>query len=639
MKAIVGKDTISELLIYGGVSCVFWTLTLQTTIKYIWLTLKADNNGEGGIFSLYALIRKRGKWLLIPALIGGSTLLADGIITPSISISAAVEGLDQIEIFRGIETKTTMTIVIVILSVLFFIQQFGTSIIGRAFGPMMLIWFSMLLILGAIQVAEHPSILQAISPHWGIKLLMEYPSGIVLLGAVFLCTTGAEALYSDLGHCGRGNIRVSWIFVKSALVMTYLGQSAYLISEMNGQALAGANPFYLIMPEWFRLIGVVIATFATLIASQALISGSFTLVNEAVSLNLWPKSKVVYPSEVRGQLFLPGLNMALYFGCVGIVLYFEKSHNMESAYGLAITLTMITTTILLYQFLRKIKVGVLLAGLMLAIYLVIEFGFLWANAHKFVEGGWVSMAISVGLLFIMLVWYNAHLIKRKYTTFKSSDEYLGVLKELSRDYEVPKYATHLVYLTASESPESIEWKALYSIYRKQPKRADIYWFVHVTTLDSPYTMEYKVQTLAEDDVVWVEFRLGFRVPPRINLYFRKVVEDMVKKGEVNITSRYPSLSKYQMAGDFRFVVLERFLSYNVDYSAKEKFILKTYYFLKRFTPSDAQSYGLDTSNVTIEKIPLAVPKPIRLDMKRVEAPENEDERAISEGAEIRRGNV
>lgn len=611
MKAIVGNRTIDEHLILGGLSCVFWTLTLQTTIKYVILTLRADNNGEGGIFSLYALVRKQGKWLLFPAILGGSTLLADGIITPSISIASAVEGLLVIN-----PDIPTVPIVIFILTILFFLQQFGTTLIGRAFGPIMFIWFSMLMVLGLGYAIQYPSVFKALNPFYAFDFLINYPGAFWLLGAVFLCTTGAEALYSDLGHCGRGNIRISWIYVKTALFMNYLGQGAYLLSH-NGEKLNG-NPFYLIMPDWFLIPGIVIATLATIIASQALISGSFTLISEAILLNLWPKSRIKYPSDIKGQLYIPSINRLLWVGCVFVMLYFQKSEHMEAAYGLAITLTMLMTTVLLFNYLKVNKYSPVLSYGALIFFLSVEFGFLFANIHKFPEGGWISLAISMFLFFVMYVWYGAGVIKRRYTEFIPFDgRQREMLKALSTDETVPKFATHLVYLTSAESKERIEWKTFYSIFRKQPKRADLYWFIHVTTLDEPHTMEYKAEVLADDDIVWIEFRLGFRVQPRINLFFRKAVEDLVKRNEVILTSRYPSLQKYDQPGDFRFVVIERYLSYGVEFPLFQKFILESYFLIKKFTLTEGKSFGLDTSSVTVEKIPLTIPNTNEIRMTRV----------------------
>ncbi len=598
-------DYIDPVLVLGGISCVIWTLTLQTTIKYVMLTLNADNNGEGGIFSLYALVRRRGAWLSAVAIIGGAALLADGVITPPISVASAVEGLRAI--YPNIPT---VPIVIGIIAGLFLLQSFGTQIVGKAFGPIMLLWFTMLGVLGALWITKNPVILKAINPYYAYQLLVNYPGGFWLLGSVFLCTTGAEALYSDLGHCGKGNIRISWAFVKTALLLNYMGQGAWLLTN-QGQQLAGRNPFYELMPPWFLLFGIGLATVAAVIASQALITGSFTLVAEAIRLNMWPKVKLNYPTDVKGQLFVPSMNRLLLVGCIGVVLFFRESSNMEAAYGLAITLTMLMTTILLTVWLRKIKrVALPLVALFVLVYGLIEGSFMVANLIKFPHGGWVSLAIGSALMSVMYVWLKAFYIKRRLTDFVKMEPYIEPLKQLSNDDSISKYATHLVFLTSAERASEIEQKIIYSIFQKRPKRADIYWFIHVDTTDEPYTMEYKVTELAPDDVFRINFRLGFRVQQRINLFFRKVVEDLVRNKEVDITSRYSSLSQRHVVGDFRFVVLEKYLSVENDFPTQEKLVMQAYFYIKQFISGEAQYFGLDTSSVKMEKVPLVI-APVR----------------------------
>jgi KUP system potassium uptake protein len=612
MKAIIGNAPISEALVYGGISCVFWTLTLQTTLKYVLLTLQADNKGEGGIFSLYTLIRRRASWLIVPAMVGGAALLADGIITPPISVSSAIEGLRIIY-----PTIPTVPIVLAILTGLFLMQSFGTEIVGKAFGPIMLVWFSMLASLGALSLLHHPEILQALNPYYAYNLLVHYPNGFWLLGAVFLCTTGAEALYSDLGHCGRPNIRLSWAFVKMSLVLNYLGQGAWLMTQ-EGQVLRG-NPFYGIMPDWFLLTGITVATIAAIIASQALVSGSFTLISEAIRLNLWPRVKLVYPTNLKGQLFVPSINWLLWLGCVGVVLYFRESEHMEAAYGLAITMAMLSTTLLMSYYLYTRFKSRMLVSLFLVVYLAIELSFLVANLSKFPHGGWVTLLIGALLLAVMYTWINAFYIKRSLTDYVRLKDYLPALKELSSDETIPKYTTHLVFMTSAPKPKEIESKIIYSIFQKRPKRADIYWFIHVETTDEPYTSEYKVKHIAGDEVIRIDFRLGFRVEQRINLFFRKVVEELVENGEVDITSRYHSLSKQHLIGDFRFVVLEKFLSYENDLPFKKRLIMEWYFNIKQFTSSESKWFGLDTSSVKVEKVPLVI-KPVKLpQLKRVMA--------------------
>ncbi|MCF2491572.1 KUP/HAK/KT family potassium transporter [Dyadobacter sp. CY347] len=613
MQAIILNEIITEEIIYGAISCIFWTLTLQTTVKYVILILRADNKGEGGIFALYALVRKHAKWLTVPAVIGGSTLLADGIITPPISVSSAVEGLQLI--YPNIQT---VPIVIGILTLIFVIQAFGTKVVGRAFGPIMITWFVMLGVLGLFQILEHPEILKALNPVFGYDLITKHPGGFWILGAVFLCTTGAEALYSDLGHCGRENIRVSWVFVKICLLLNYFGQGAWLLSEM-GNLLEARKPFYEIMPEWWLLPGVVIATLAAIIASQAVITGSFTLISEAIRLNFWPKVRLIYPSDQKGQLYVPSINWLLWLGCCGVVLYFGKSSNMEAAYGLAITLTMIMTTILFsyYLYMKRVNLWIVIAFMLF--YLCIEGMFLGANLLKFTHGGWFTILIGTVVAGLMTVWLKAFYIKLRLTEYTKLEKYLPALHELSRDISIPKYTTHLVFMTNASRATEIETKVIYSIFQKRPKRADVYWFIHVDITDDPYTMEYKV--LSDDDnndnVIKINFRLGFRVDQRINMFFRKVVEDMVMNKEVDITSRYESLSRQNITGDFRFVVLERFLSFENDLPLFEQLVMKTYFFVKDFTTAEDKWFGLDSSSVKVEKVPLIIRPVENVKLRRV----------------------
>jgi KUP system potassium uptake protein len=640
-SAIISGKEINETLVIGGLSCIIWTLTLQTTVKYVILTLQADNRGEGGIFSLYTLVRRRKKWLVAPAMIGGAALLADGMITPPITVTAAIEGLKQIPQIPWLSNITEMQIVYIVIGIIammFFLQQFGTASIGKLFGPIMTLWFCMLAILGIIHLSDDFGILKAFSPHYAIVLLTKYPSGFWILGSVFLCTTGAEALYSDLGHCGKWNIRYSWIFVKTCLILNYLGQGAWLLSHHTGKTFANSsmlsdslimakfsnvqlltqNPFYGVMPQWFILFGIIIATAAAIIASQALISGSFTLISEAMRLNLWPRLKIIYPTEERGQLFIPSINFLLFLGCCGITLYFKNSSNMEGAYGLAITLCMIATSILFANYLVLHRVNSVLIYIYLLVYFAIESSFLFANLEKFPHGGYVTFIIGGALFLVMFIWFKSRKIKNRYVEFVRLDHYLPLLQELSNDNTINKYATHLIYLTSANNPKEIEHKIIHSILNRKPKRADIYWFVHVDTLDDPYTCEYEVQTIIPNEVIRIEFKLGFRMEPRINLMFRKVVEEMVHNREVNIVSRYESLQRNNIVGDFEFIVLEKFLSQDNELPFLERVVMKLYFWLKTISLSEERGFGLDPSYVKVEKFPLIVAPVTNIRLKRLD---------------------
>jgi len=612
-KSIIGEDAITADVVLGSLSCIFWTLTLQTTVKYVIITLRADNKGEGGIFSLFTLVRRMpSKWLYIPAIIGGSTLLADGMITPPISVSSAVEGMLVLN-----PSIPTIPIVIIILSALFTIQQFGTKFVGKFFGPLMLVWFSMLAVLGLSQLIGGFSVFKAINPYYGYNLLVNRPQGFWILGAIFLCTTGAEALYSDLGHCGRGNIRITWVFVKTTLLINYFGQGAWLLSH-EGQLLEGSNPFFAVMPQWFLITGIIISTGAAVVASQAMISGSFTLINEAIRLNFWPKVKVKFPTDLRGQLYIPSVNWMLLAGCICVVLFFRESANMEAAYGLAIIMTMMGTTTLLAFYVRLKHWNVVLRTLMISGFAIIEIAFLIANLRKFTHGGWVTLLIALILLIVMFMWYQARKIKNRYVEFVKIKTYFGMLKDLSDDTSVPKYSTHLVYLTSADRTSEIESKVMYSILQKQPKRADIYWFVHVHVTDEPYQMEYSVKHLVPNDVIRVDIILGFRVEPRINLMFRQVVADLVNNREVDIISRYESLNKNNVIGDFRFIVIEKFLSYDNEIPFYTKIVLDIYFLLKELSMTEEKAFGLDTSSVVIEKAPLIISPAKHINLKRID---------------------
>lgn len=628
-NSIITNRVVTEELILGSLSCIIWTITLVTTIKYVLMVLNADNKGEGGTFSLYALVRRREKWLVIPAMIGGAALLADGIITPPISVTSAIEGLKEIPSLATMPQKTIIIIVISILVLFFAMQQFGTESIGKLFGPIMFIWFTMLAILGIIHISDHFIILKAINPYYAINFLAKYPNGFWLLGAVFLCTTGAEALYSDMGHCGRQNIRVSWIYVKSCLLLNYFGQGASLLKNHSNQlvdaktkALLGINAFYDLMPSWFIFFGVLIATSAAIIASQAMITGSFTLISESLRLNLWPKMKVKFPSNERGQIYVPGINTLMFLGCIGVVLYFQESSKMEAAYGLAIVITMMATTILFSNYLVMKRKNSILIYIFLGFYLILELAFLVALMQKFLHGGYITLILG-GLMFCtMYVWYRSRKIKNRYVEFVRLNTYLTQLKQLSEDQSIPKYATHLVYMSSANNASEIEHKIIYSILNKKPKRADIYWFVHVDVLDEPNTCEYSVQHIVPNDVIRVEFRLGFRVEHKINLMFKKVVQDLVENKEVDFTSKYESFGQQTMTGDFQFVVLEKFLSYDNELPFFERVIMKLYFWLKEISLSEEKGFGLDTHNVTVEKFPLIVAPVNNLKLCRIKPPQS-----------------
>jgi len=600
LKAIIGHRQIDEVLVYGGVSCVFWTLVFQTSIKYIWLTLKADNEGEGGIFSLYALVRRYGKKLVIPTILGATTLLADGIITPPISIASAVEGLEMV---KGLEHLPTIPIVVIILTLLFFFQRFGTQKVGSVFGPAMVIWFSMLLVVGLNQVMAHPEVLQALNPYYGYELLVRYPHGFWLLGAVFLATTGAEALYSDLGHCGRRSIRISWVFVKICLVMSYLGQAAWLMHQGN-PLLDGRNPFFEMMPAWFLLPGIIIATLATIIASQALISGSYTLISEAMNLNFWPRVTVRRPTDMKGQIYIPSVNTILWVGCVTMIIYFKSSTHMEAAYGFSITVAMMMTTILLSYFLIfKLRWNKWLVFAILFVFASIELSFFIANVAKIKER-WMFLFFELFIFLVMYICFYARKVNNKFVKFVDLSKFTSRFMELSQDDSIPKFSTHLIYLTKANSKHEIEERIINSVFARKPKRADVYWFVHIHRTENPYSLTYDVTELIDDKVIKINIHVGFRIPPRTELYFKKIVRDLVANKELNLHIRPDGSTKYNAEPDFKFVIQERFLSVDNDFPIREGLLLRAYFFLNRLGQSDENAFGLDKSDIQVEQIPL-----------------------------------
>ena len=602
MKAIVraGNPVNAEYII-GAVSCIIWTLTLQTTVKYVLIALRADNKGEGGILALYALIRRHSrKWFYFLAIIGASTLIADGVITPSITVLSAIEGLKVYE-----PETPVVPIALCIVTVLFFIQQFGTNMIGKWFGPLMLLWFSMLGVLGAMHIGDYIPILQAFNPLHAIRLLTSNPEWFLILGAVFLCTTGAEALYSDLGHCGINNIRTSWAFVKVMLILNYLGQGAWIIAHVDNLT-SGLNPFYAIMPHGMLFFGIVMATIAAIIASQALISGSFTIFSEAMNLKFWPRQKIKYPTDVKGQLYIPFVNMSLFILCVIVILFFKSSERMEAAYGLSITITMLMTTFLLSAYLTIRRVNRWLTLLFLIVFVGLESIFFVANMAKFMNGGWVTMLLASVMIAIMYVWYNATTIRNSQIQIRDVRESFSIISDIKSDESIPKYATNIVYLTKLGGKYDIEQKILYSIINKHPMRADHYFLLHIDYQDSPSTLEYDVTTLVPDTLYRINLRLGFRIHPLVNRYFRQIIEDMVANNEFSLASSYPSLAKHNVMGNFVFVLINRIYSTFTSFSFKERLIMDAYEWIDHLKLSMTRSLGLNTSNVLIENVPLTL---------------------------------
>ncbi len=601
LNAVFHDRVITEDVALGALSAIFWTLFFQTTLKYVIITLQADNKGEGGIFSLYALIRRFwGKWLVFPAMAGGAFLMADGIITPPISVASAIEGLEKIN-----PHIDTVPIVICILIGLFLFQQFGTDKIGKIFGPVMAIWFTFIGVLGLMAVSHNLAVFKALNPYYAYVMLKEVPNGFWLLGSIFLCTTGAEALYSDMGHCGRNNIRVSWIYIKIMLILSYAGQTAWLLSHV-GEEVGTISPFYHIVPDAIYLPALIIATMATIIASQALISGCFTLINEAIRLDLWPRHRVLFPGNIKGQLYIPFINWFLMLGCIGMVLHFRESTRMEAAFGLSVTLTMLMSTVLINFYLHAKRVPFVWIVLLTGFFLAIETSFLIANLQKIKEGGWITLVIGMLLFMVMYVWKKGRYITNSLKKMLPVDGYIELIKRLSTDTNIPKHATNLVYLTSSGTPRKIEKTAIDSILSRSPKRADIYWFVHVNVLDEPYAMRYHVDTIVKNDVYFIEFNLGFRINPRIDYYFRQVVNDLVATNEVDVSERCEQTYQDNKIGDYKFLLTDSFLSFENAMPFWKNLLMKSYFTLKYMSVKESVNFGLDLSNVSVEKYPVVI---------------------------------
>ena len=601
MKAVLHTgETIDQRTILGALSCIIWTLTLQTTIKYVCVALRADNNGEGGILALYALLRRlKSKWIYILAIIGASTLLADGIITPAITVTTAIEGLESISPHLPV-----IPITLAIITIIFFVQRFGTESIGKSFGVFMLLWFLLLGIVGIISITSYPLILKAFNPYYAALLLAKSPQWFLILGAVFLCTTGAEALYSDLGHCGRKNITISWAFVKTMLILNYLGQGAWVLSHV--QTASTVNPFFSIMPQSMLFFAIIMATGAAIVASQALISGTFSILSEAMNLHFWPRMRIKHPTQVKGQLYIPVINLAMYIGVVLIILLFRDSSHMEAAYGLAITITMLMTTLLLGSYLHTKGVSRLIMILFIGAYCTIEGIFLAANLSKFLAGGWCTMLIG-GILFLMMyVWIRAIKIRNHYISSKPLDDYYQIISDIKADMSIPKYTSNLVYINHASKEGTVDDKLVYSIINKQPKRADHYWLINMDFVDTPDTLEYDCKVLIPNILYNITMHIGFRIEPRVSLYLRQVVEDLVANKKVDLTSNYPSLRKNGISGDFRFIIIHRVYYPENSVNRQQNLLMNFYALISKIGIDEPKALGLDTSMVMVERVPLII---------------------------------
>lgn len=616
MKSILegngGITQVDERFIVGALSLVIWTVTLLTTIKYVVIAMKADNHGEGGIFSLYALVKNCGKWLIFPAMLGGAALLADGVLTPAVTVTTAVEGLRSIPAMDRLlgagQTKVVL-ITLGIITALFSVQHSGTSKIGKAFGPVMLLWFSFLGLTGLGRIVALPGVLRAFNPLYALEVLFSEnnKAGFMILGSVFLATTGAEALYSDMGHVGKENIYLSWPLVKLCLILNYLGQGAWILQNRANAALFAVedlNPFFLMLTPSLRPFAVLLGATAAVIASQALITGSYTLVSEAILLDLLPHLEIQYPSETKGQLYIGAVNSILWIGCSLVVLYFRSGARMESAYGLAITVTMLMTTLLLYVYLSRVRKLRGLALPMLLLFGTVEAVFFLSSLGKFMHGGYVTVILTLLLLAIMVVWYRGTKLERKYSTRLPFADYVENLRGLHDDTGEPLLCHNLVYLEGDSQDGTMDRDILYSILDKDLKRAQAYWFVSVHVLNEPDAMFYELDTYGTDFIYRIRLNLGFKRSPRVNIYLRQIVQELQGEGLLPPQSKKYSIYGPSTVGTFKFCVIHKSVSSKTELSAFDEHILRAKYLIRRAAGSKARWYGLDTSSIITEQVPL-----------------------------------
>lgn len=620
MKSIVADNSglpgVSTEFIVGGLSLVIWSITLLTTVKYVLIAMKADNNGEGGIFSLYSLVRKCGKWLIFPAMLGGSALLADGVLTPAVTVTTAVEGLRSIPMvdrLLGAGQGKVILITLLIISGLFSIQHAGTSKIGKAFGPVMLIWFSFLGVTGLLHIFENPVVLSAFNPVHAVRILFSPANkrGFMILGSVFLAATGAEALYSDMGHVGREHIYRSWPFVKICLILNYLGQGAWVLSNRGDNVLAlieDMNPFFLMLPQSLRPVAVLLGALAAIIASQALITGSYTLVSEAIRLDLMPHMLIRYPSDTKGQLYIGTVNTALWIGCSMVVLYFRSGTRMESAYGLAITVTMLMTTLLLAVYLMKVRKKPALAVFVLVVFGAIESVFFFSSLAKFAHGGYVAVIMAMLLFGIMVIWHKGTELEQKYSVRLKVRDYLSNIASLRNDEKTPPCADNLVYIDKSDDPETLDRDILYSILDRDPKRAAAYWFFSIHLMDEPDVVRYKLETFGTDYIFRVRLELGFKNDQFLNAYLRPIVSDLLASGELPKQEKRFSIYGPSDVGTFKFGFIRRSVASGTELTRFEEFILTAKYRIREMIGSQIHWYGLDTSPLIIESVPLSAPR-------------------------------
>lgn len=608
-----GVAHADETAVIGMLSLVFWTMTLITTIEYVLICMRVDNKGEGGIFALYSLLRRYGGWLIVPAMIGGAAFLADSVLTPAMSISSAVEGLQTLPALQSVfsaNPNLTLVITIAIIVAVFAVQSRGTERIGKVFGTTVLIWFVFIAVTGGISMAHNLEVLRALNPVYGVEFLVsgDNRAGLALMGTVFLSITGAEALYSDMGHVGRGNIYATWPFINLALVLSYFGQGAWIIRTIENPVFVregGApNPFFAMMSPELRYVAVVLSVVAGVIASQALISGAFTIVSEATRLNWMPHLQVRYPARTRGQLYIPTVNCVLCVATVAVLLIFRNSEHIAAAYGLALTVTMVMTSILVTVYLwhRRMHVA---AVVFAVVFPTIMLLFFVASMAKFMHGGWFTALLTLAILTVMVTWNEGTKLERAQRRHMQLDDCLPVLQRLHDDATIPYYSDNIVYLTSDQDMKRMDTDVFFSIFANHPKRAHAWWIVSVETTDDPFTREYTVEDYGTDYLFRVRIRLGFKVSQSIPAYLHQIMHDLLRGGDLpQQTTRYPKVDADPEIGPITYVLIHKALMPESKVSAKGAWALRIKYAIRHVAGSPVKWFGLAPYNPVTEVQPL-----------------------------------
>ncbi|MCI1984296.1 MAG: KUP/HAK/KT family potassium transporter [Bifidobacteriaceae bacterium] len=620
--------------VLGMLSLLFWSVTLITTVKYVLIAMRIDNKGEGGIFALYTLVRRYGKWLAVAAMLGGAAFLADSVLTPAVSISSAVEGLKTIpaleSVFDG-NDNLTLIITVVIIIILFAVQSRGTERIGKVFGSVVMVWFAFLAVTGIMNLSNDWSVFEALNPMYGLQFLVApgNKAGLAIMGTVFLSTTGAEALYSDMGHVGRGNIYVTWPLIKIALVLCYFGQGAWILKNNTNPEMMkvdNLNPFFQMMDPSIRTVAVVLSVAAGVIASQALITGAFTMVSEATGLNWMPHLQVRYPARTRGQLYIPAINAVLCVATLSVLALFRDSEHISAAYGLALTITMITTTVLLAAYIWWGMKKKFFAIVFTVVFLAIQILFLLASLTKFFHGGWFTMALTLAILFIMYAWDVGTKVERSQRRHLSPEEFLPALDMLHRDERIDYCSDNVVYLTSDPELRRLDTDIFYSIFADHPKRARAWWAVSVQVTDDPFTREYSVENFGTDFLFRVRIRIGFKVNQNVATYLHQIMHDLIASDELpEQATIYPKLDEDQQIGTIKYILIHKNLIPESKITSRGALSLRVKYAIRHVAGSPVKWFGLAAYNPLVEVLPLfvstvAVPPLKRTSLRKVKKP-------------------